>query len=66
MAKMPCLHPGDFRKFTAINVPQLERCIRDCIAFPITGPRPHPNEMSGSDLDGDQYWVVLRLKTYSI
>ncbi|CAF1024519.1 unnamed protein product [Adineta steineri] len=57
VAKMPCLHPGDFRKFTAINVPALKACIRDCIVFPKKGPRPHPNEMSGSDLDGDQYWV---------
>jgi len=57
VAKNPCLYPGDFRKFTAINVPALKACIRDCIVFPRKGPRPHPNEMSGSDLDGDQYWV---------
>ncbi|CAF3947011.1 unnamed protein product [Rotaria sordida] len=57
VAKMPCLHPGDFRRLTAIDVPQLRKCIRDCIVFPTKGKRPHPNEMSGSDLDGDQYWV---------
>ncbi|UJR11489.1 hypothetical protein I4U23_015669 [Adineta vaga] len=57
VAKMPCLHPGDFRRLTAVNVPKLQTCIRDCIVFPQKGSRPHPNEMSGSDLDGDQYWV---------
>ncbi|CAF3971427.1 unnamed protein product, partial [Adineta steineri] len=31
--------------------------IRDCIVFPVLGSRPHCNEISGSDLDGDLYWV---------
>lgn len=57
VAKNPCLHPGDVRVFTAVDVPELRNCIRDCIVFPIKGSRPHPNELSGSDLDGDQYWV---------
>ncbi|CAF1208987.1 unnamed protein product, partial [Didymodactylos carnosus] len=56
VAKMPCLYPGDVRKYTAVNVPELQTRIRDCIVFPIKGHRPHPNEMSGSDLDGDKYW----------
>ncbi|UJR24243.1 hypothetical protein I4U23_027210 [Adineta vaga] len=57
VAKMPCLYPGDFRKLTAVNVPKLQSCMRDCIVFPSKGFRSHPSEMSGSDLDGDKYWV---------
>ena len=57
VTKNPCFHPGDMRKFDAIDVPALHHMI-DCIVFPSQGHRPHPNEMSGSDLDGDMYFVL--------
>ncbi|GJM86772.1 hypothetical protein PR202_ga02662 [Eleusine coracana subsp. coracana] len=44
VAKNPCLHPGDIRVLQAIDVPALRHM-------------PHPNECSGSDLDGDIYFV---------
>ena len=57
MTKNPCLWPGDFRRLEAVRNSKLEACMRDVIVFPIDGPRPHSNEIAGSDLDGDQYWV---------
>ncbi|KAH7938637.1 hypothetical protein HPB51_028847 [Rhipicephalus microplus] len=46
VTKNPCMHPGDLRKLTAVNVPQLHH-VRDCIVFPVKGDRPHPEEMAG-------------------
>ncbi|XVF85598.1 hypothetical protein PTKIN_Ptkin17bG0129800 [Pterospermum kingtungense] len=56
VAKNPCLHPGDVRVLRAVDVPDLYHMV-DCIVFPQKGKRPHPNECSGSDLDGDIYFV---------
>lgn len=56
VAKNPCLHPGDVRVLRAVNVPALHHMV-DCVVFPQKGTRPHPNECSGSDLDGDIYFV---------
>lgn len=56
VAKNPCLHPGDIRVLTAVDVPWLHHMV-DCVVFPQKGARPHPNECSGSDLDGDLYFV---------
>eukprot|EP00210_Caulerpa_lentillifera_P001869 g1798.t1 len=57
IGKSPCLHPGDVRTFNAIDCPLLYHMC-DCVVFPSQGPRPHPNELSGSDLDGDLYHVI--------
>jgi RNA-dependent RNA polymerase len=51
------MYPGDFRRLNAVRNDLLEASMRDVIVFPTTGNRPHCNEISGSDLDGDQYWV---------
>jgi RNA-dependent RNA polymerase len=58
IAKNPCLHPGDVRKYKAVDHPLLKRCMVDVIVFPAVGKRPIPNLCSGSDLDGDLYFVT--------
>ncbi|KAL0729941.1 hypothetical protein Bca4012_026034 [Brassica carinata] len=57
VAKNPCLHPGDVRILEAVDVPELHH-MYDCLLFPQKGERPHTNEASGSDLDGDLYFVA--------
>ncbi|CAI9096669.1 OLC1v1032867C1 [Oldenlandia corymbosa var. corymbosa] len=57
VAKNPCLHPGDVRILEAVDLPEL-RHLDDCLVFPQKGDRPHTNEASGSDLDGDLYFVT--------
>ncbi|KAJ8753360.1 hypothetical protein K2173_019759 [Erythroxylum novogranatense] len=56
VAKNPCLHPGDLRILKAVDVKVLRHMV-DCVVFPQKGKRPHTNECSGSDLDGDVYFV---------
>ncbi|XP_027151354.1 probable RNA-dependent RNA polymerase 1 [Coffea eugenioides] len=56
VAKNPCLHPGDIRILKAVDLPALHHMV-DCVVFPQKGKRPHTNECSGSDLDGDIYFV---------
>lgn len=57
IAKNPCLHPGDVRILEAVEAPGLNH-LYDCLVFPQKGDRPHTNEASGSDLDGDLYFVT--------
>lgn len=57
IAKNPCLHPGDVRILEAVDAPGLYH-LHDCLVFPQKGDRPHTNEASGSDLDGDLYFVT--------
>ncbi|KAL9650862.1 hypothetical protein ABK040_016803 [Willaertia magna] len=44
VGKNPCVHPGDIR-------------ILEAFFFSTQGDRPDFHKISGSDLDGDEYWV---------
>ncbi|KAI3454526.1 hypothetical protein Pfo_011189 [Paulownia fortunei] len=58
VTKNPCLHPGDVRVLEAVwDVKLQENSLVDCLVFPQKGDRPHPNECSGGDLDGDLYFI---------
>ena len=66
VAKCPCLHPGDirvlnFRKYNknkeSTKKYEIFNRYENVIIFPSKGKRPHPDECSGSDLDGDNYFV---------
>jgi RNA-dependent RNA polymerase len=56
VTRNPCYHPGDIRVLNAIYLPGCHD-LTDIIAFPTKGPRPHADEMSGGDLDGDKFFV---------
>jgi uncharacterized membrane protein YgcG len=70
VSKNPCYLLGDIRVLRAVDCADvqgrpgaaeklraLERDLVDCIVYPVNGARPHSNEIAGSDLDGDQYFV---------
>ncbi|KAF1773732.1 P-loop containing nucleoside triphosphate hydrolase [Phytophthora cactorum] len=57
--RSPCHHPGDIRVLRCrAEVPPQLRQLKDCIVFPSKGPRPHPDECTGGDLDGDMFVVI--------
>ena len=58
VAKNPCMHPGDVRVLEAIENPFLASFMHNVIVFPQTGDIPIPTMCSGSDLDGDLYFVT--------
>ena len=58
VAKNPCMHPGDVRVLRAVTSSTLQSYSRNVIVFSRHGARPVPHMCSGSDLDGDLYFVT--------
>lgn len=56
VTKNPCYHAGDIRILTGVDIPSLHYLV-NVVVFPQKGDRPHTNEIAGSDLDGDTYFV---------
>ena len=63
VCKSPSYLLGDVRVLEAVDLPDIAKGAEplkklvDCIVFPSKGLRPHPDEIAGSDLDGDMYFV---------
>ena len=57
ITKNPCRHPGDLLVLEAVDNVVLHH-LYDVLVFPQQGSRPHASEISGSDLDGDEYTVI--------
>jgi RNA-dependent RNA polymerase len=65
ITKNPSHFPGDILKLTAVDCPALHH-LDECVVFPTQGPRPHPNEISGSDTDGDEVIFLIFYFIYYI
>ncbi|KAF8527347.1 RNA dependent RNA polymerase-domain-containing protein [Gautieria morchelliformis] len=62
ISKSPTIHPGDVQIAHAIGAPPVGSPLGElfnCVVFSQQGDRPLPNKLSGSDLDGDEYDLIL-------
>lgn len=61
ITRSPCMHPGDVQLAEAIAPPRNSplRNLYNCVVFSQKGRRDLPSQLSGGDLDGDLYNVIL-------
>ena len=60
VTRNPCYAPGDIRKLKLANKKYKKQYshLNDCILFSVKGERSMADQMSGGDLDGDQFMVI--------
>ncbi|KAB8342826.1 hypothetical protein FH972_022424 [Carpinus fangiana] len=61
ITRAPALHPGDLQIREAVDVPPDSplRYLHNCIIFSVQGHRDLPSCLSGGDLDGDLYNIIV-------
>ena len=57
ITKNPCLSVYDLQKVKGIKNEYFSKYFFNVVVFPSKGPIPLPSKITGSDLDGDIYWV---------
>ncbi|KAL8993199.1 MAG: hypothetical protein Q9169_006522 [Polycauliona sp. 2 TL-2023] len=60
ITKSPALAPGDIQTAQAVSLPEDSplNALHNCIVFSSKGVRDLPSQLSGGDLDGDQFHVI--------
>ena len=66
ITKNPCLSIYDLQKVHAIYKEEFKNLFYNVIIFPSKGKIPIPSKITGSDLDGDIYWVCWEQKLLNI
>ena len=66
ITKNPCLSIYDLQKVHAIYKEEFKNLFYNVIIFPSKGKIPIPSKITGSDLDGDIYWVCWEKKLLHI
>ncbi|KAL9105886.1 MAG: hypothetical protein Q9227_008997 [Pyrenula ochraceoflavens] len=61
ITRSPSMHPGDVQTADAVSVPADSPLmdLRNCVCFSQKGSRDLPSMLSGGDLDGDLYQIIL-------
>ena len=66
ITKNPCLSIYDLQKVKAVYKKEFKDNFYNIIIFPTKGKIPIPSKITGSDLDGDIYWICWDKKFLNI
>ncbi|KAG8933954.1 hypothetical protein FRC02_010889 [Tulasnella sp. 418] len=56
--RSPALHPGDVRRVSAVDVPELAHLVNVIVFSTREGSRDLPSMLGGGDLDGDTFTLI--------